>query len=214
MAYRPTPRTEAKKAAMRARLLAAARRLFAAQGYEATSLQQIVKEAATSIGNCYFYFPNKEALLLAVAEEFRAEIAHRVDLAIAPLPPGPGLFAVAIYTGVLAVLEQPEVARFALTDTANPALRPITMELFAGRVQRAFETMPHLFSDWPEAMPPLAASAWHGAVNCALEGAITGRFTAEPDQTARFLARWNLQALGLSKAAVRQALEALPSHIP
>ena len=49
MPYRTSPRTAARKAAMRARILAAARRLFVAQGYDATTIQAIVGAAGTSI---------------------------------------------------------------------------------------------------------------------------------------------------------------------
>src|SRR5262249_26460115 len=116
MPYRPTPKTEARKAAVRARLMSTACKLFSEQGYEATTLQQIVKEAHTSIGNCYFYFPNKEALLVAIAEELRQEIVQKIDRAIERLPIGPGLLAVAIYVGTLAALEKAEVTRFTLLD--------------------------------------------------------------------------------------------------
>lgn len=213
MPYRPTPKTEAKKAAMRGKLIAAACKLFSEQGYEATTLHQIVKEAHTSIGNCYFYFLNKEALLLAIAGELRQEIATKIDCAIAPLPLGPGLLAVAIYVGTLATLERADIARFALTDFSHPALRLLTMELFAARVERAFHAMPDLIAGWHEATPQLAAAAWHGATSYALEGVITGRIVAEPHQVARFLVRWNLQGIGFSEDDIRQAMETLDTLI-
>lgn len=191
----------------------AGRKLFAEQGYEATSLQQIVKEASTSIGNCYFYFPNKEALLLAVAEEFRQEIAATIDRAIETQTPGPGLLAVAVYAGTLAVLQQPEMARFTLSDTAHPALRPITMALFASRVERAFQAMPHLLSNLPEATPQLAALAWHGAANYVIEEALRTRISTDPERIAHFLVRWNLQALGMPEPALHEALNALDTYI-
>lgn len=214
MPYRTTPKTEAKKAAMRARLLSTARELFIEQGYEQTTLLQIVARAQTSIGNCYFYFSNKEAILLAIAEEFRAEIAERIDTAIADLPLGPGLLAVAVYTGARAVLEQADIARVTLSGSALPSLREAAVELFAGRVQRAFAASPELFALWPEATPELAAHAWQGASSYVLEDAINGRLGAtsisDSDQVARFLARWNLQALGLSAEQVHAALAFLP----
>jgi len=213
MPYRPTVKTEQKKEAMRKRLIAAAQSLFTTQGYEATTLQQIVKEAYTSIGNCYFYFPNKEALLFAVADELRQEIARKIDEAIAPLPLGPGLLAVAVYVGTQAVLERADVARFALSDSTHPSLRPLTRELFVSRVRRAFEAMPSLFAEWPEATPHLAATAWHGAVSYVLEEAVAGRIVHDPHQTAHFLVRWNIQALGLSELVVQQAMEDLQAYV-
>ena len=212
MPYRPTPKTEAKKAAMRARILDAARDLFARQGYDATTLQQIIREAQTSIGNCYFYFADKEAILLTIAEELRQEIAEKIDQAIAPYPLGAGLLAVAVYTGAKAVIENAAVARFALSDTAHPSLRPITAALFADRVERAFQAMPELFAGQPDATSKLAASAWHGAANVVLEGVINGRIMESPERVALFLVRWNLQALGLTDAVIHQAMTTLDNH--
>src|SRR5438093_593123 len=101
MPYRTPPQIEERKAKMRARLVATARRLFAAQGFEATTLQHIVHTAGTSIGNCYFYFPNKETLLLAVADQVCEEIGANLDRRIAQAPAGPAQPAVAMYAGVL-----------------------------------------------------------------------------------------------------------------
>lgn len=208
MPYRPTAKTEQKKEAMRQRLVAAARLLFTQHGYEATTLQQVVTEAETSIGNCYFYFANKETLLLAVAEQFRSELAEEIDAAIAPLTPGPLLLAMAVYTGVLAVLRQPTLARVALFETAHPVLRSAAIELFASRTGRRMTELPQ--GEGPPLHPVLVAHAWQGAIQSTIEGVLTGRITDEPAIVARFLAGWNLRALGLSEDAVTAATRALP----
>ncbi len=69
MVYRRTERAERVRAAARARILSAARKLIRIQGVEGTTIQHIVAEAGSSVGNLYFYFRNKEALLLAVIAE-------------------------------------------------------------------------------------------------------------------------------------------------
>ena len=205
MVYRPTAKTEQKKEEMRQRLLAAARDLFSRQGYEATTLQQIVKEASTSIGNCYFYFPNKEAILFAIADDLRTEIARRVDAAVEALPLGPELIAVAIYEGTLAVIENAAVAHFALSDSTHPGLRQLTMELFASRLRHAFASMPELYVASNELTVQMAALAYHGAISCVLEEIVAGRVQAEAAQAARFLTTWNLNALGFPSEIVQQS---------
>lgn len=187
---------------MRQRLVAAARRLFAEQGYEATTLQQIVAEARTSVGNCYFYFANKEALLLAVAEQFRSEVAHEIDAAMVTLAPGPSRLAAAVYTGVLAVLRQPEVARVALYGAVFPSLRAVAVELFAARISRALAEMPG--GSKQAQHPALAAHAWQGAIQMTIEGVLNGQITEAPETVARFLTLWNLQALGFSEDAIAE----------
>ncbi|HXE74928.1 MAG TPA: TetR/AcrR family transcriptional regulator [Candidatus Xenobia bacterium] len=49
----------------------AARELFWAQGYEATSVAQILEKAEVNSGSLYHYFSSKEDLLLAVLEQYK-----------------------------------------------------------------------------------------------------------------------------------------------
>lgn len=53
---------EAKSEASMARTLEAAQALFSRQGFGATSMREIAREAGLSVGNVYHHFPNKEAL--------------------------------------------------------------------------------------------------------------------------------------------------------
>ena len=59
---------QVKKPWVRETILAAARRLFRAQTYEATTLAQISREAGVSSANLYVYFESKLDLLYAVYE--------------------------------------------------------------------------------------------------------------------------------------------------
>jgi AcrR family transcriptional regulator len=49
---------------------AAARRIFAKQGYTATKITDITTEAGRATGGIYRYFPSKAAVLKALADEF------------------------------------------------------------------------------------------------------------------------------------------------
>lgn len=61
------PRQE-RGAERMAQILDAAAQLFAESGIESASMQQIAERAESSIGSLYHFFPNKQALVLAVAE--------------------------------------------------------------------------------------------------------------------------------------------------
>jgi AcrR family transcriptional regulator len=56
------------------KLLCAAAKLFAKVGYEETSTNAIAREARTSIGSLYQFFPNKEAILHALADHYLKEL--------------------------------------------------------------------------------------------------------------------------------------------
>ena len=51
-----------------ARMLDAAARIYDERGYRATTTNNVAEEAGVSIGSLYQYFPNKDALLVALAD--------------------------------------------------------------------------------------------------------------------------------------------------
>jgi AcrR family transcriptional regulator len=56
------------------KLLCAAAKLFAKVGYEEANTNAIAREARTSIGSLYQFFPNKEAILNALADRYLQEL--------------------------------------------------------------------------------------------------------------------------------------------
>ncbi len=210
MPYRLTARGLLRRDAMRTRILAAARDLFASQGYQATTLRQVVERAETSIGNFYFYFTDKEALLRELVEEISAEVGAVIDAAVAEMPLGPGRLAVSVYVGVIYVLENPALGRIIFVEAPQIRPRSIALAHFVERIQRVFEATPGLVDGLD---PRLAAHAWHGAAFQVLEAATTSTLTAHPRELGRFLTRWNLQALGLPAQTVESALKDLDAFI-
>lgn len=63
------------------RIVRAARKRFLAEGVDGAALRQIARDAGTSIGMIYYYFPTKDDLFLAVVEEVYERLV--ADLATA-----------------------------------------------------------------------------------------------------------------------------------
>jgi AcrR family transcriptional regulator len=70
---RPSLRTD-QVAQTRAALVAGARRLFGRDGFAATSVDEIAREARLTTGALYHHFPNKTALFEAVFEAVHADL--------------------------------------------------------------------------------------------------------------------------------------------
>jgi AcrR family transcriptional regulator len=83
------PRVSAEHlAARRQQILEAAQRCFLRSGFHQTSMQDVIREANLSIGAVYRYFPSKNALITALAEQIIDQIAAMFDeLASADPPP-------------------------------------------------------------------------------------------------------------------------------
>lgn len=79
-----TRRTQAERAAeTREALIAAARPLFAAQGFADVALETIVRAAGVTRGALYHHFADKTELFAAVFEQVEGEVAARMGEAIA-----------------------------------------------------------------------------------------------------------------------------------
>lgn len=76
VAYRATERTEARKAAVRERILIAARELIARGGYAEARIAAVAERAGVATGTVYRHFPSKSELF---AEVFRRASQREVD---------------------------------------------------------------------------------------------------------------------------------------
>ena len=61
--------TQQYRDARREQILAAARRCFLRKGFHETSMQDLFSEAGLSSGSVYLYFPSKDDMIMAIAEE-------------------------------------------------------------------------------------------------------------------------------------------------
>ncbi len=79
-AVREIQRTQAERsAATAADLVASGRRLFARQGYAATSTDQVAAAAGVTKGAVYHHFANKKDLFAEVFEREQEEVSRRVS---------------------------------------------------------------------------------------------------------------------------------------
>ena len=88
-AQKPVPRlTQGERTAKtRAALIAAARRLFGAEGFAEAGAERITREAGMTRGALYHQFASKADLFAAVLDQVEAEIAERVAGAVAGFDP-------------------------------------------------------------------------------------------------------------------------------
>jgi AcrR family transcriptional regulator len=111
-------RTQAdRSAATRDALVAAARRLFAAQGFAEVPTDAIVAEAGVTRGALYHQFADKTALFDAVLGAVEADIARRLaqDVAAAGITDPVDAMRHTVRTW-LTICVEPEIRRIALVD--------------------------------------------------------------------------------------------------
>jgi AcrR family transcriptional regulator len=74
-----TRKPRGQGAARRGEILAAAKRLFLAEGYEHATMRRIAAEIGVSAAALYGHFPDKEAILRAIAEATFGELLVRLE---------------------------------------------------------------------------------------------------------------------------------------
>lgn len=190
----------------RQEIIVAARRLFADQGYDNTTMQQVVKEAGTSIGNCYFYFSNKMELYQGVVEAVNQEISALVDTAIIQVESPYEKLAAAVYYGVMAVLELTESAASILTGTDHPDIRQSIQDHYTKRVYRFLKRNPAVTGDLDLEMTSVA---WQGAMFNLIERYVKEKTGKAPEEVAGFLVKWNLRALNTPEEFIDEVLSAV-----
>jgi AcrR family transcriptional regulator len=84
-----SPRPHVDRATRRAAVADAAARVFGERGVSGTAVSDIVRAAGIAQGTFYLYFESKDDVLIAVAEQFVAEIGRELESAVA----GPGAAA-------------------------------------------------------------------------------------------------------------------------
>lgn len=104
-----------RAASTRARIVTTARRLFAANGYEATSTEAVLAESQVSRGALYHHFANKEALFAAVLEEVEEHVTA-ATAAAAMNAPHPVEALRRAFDCFLAMACEAEVRQIVLTD--------------------------------------------------------------------------------------------------
>jgi len=74
-------RTTARGEETRARILAVALTRFRRRGSEATTMREIAEAAGVALGAAYYYFPSKDAIVLAYLEETQRRSAQKAAAA-------------------------------------------------------------------------------------------------------------------------------------
>lgn len=204
MIYKRTKRSDRVRAEARDKILRAAAKLFVDKGYDATTMQDIVKAARTSIGNVYFYFDNKEALAWTLLEGAATAAWVRTDEAIADVPRGAARLAVMVMANAMNLLgPNAGLTRILLFGATTRTLRDRVGERFAARI-RAYilDNVP----GYPREDIDMAVNAWLGAARNCIEQRLTGSIDGAPLDVARFVVRWNLRAIGIADTEIDGAI--------
>ncbi len=174
------------KTATRDRILEAALHVFAEKGYHRAVVDDIVRASGTSKGAVYHHFPNKEALFLALVDDFSARLAEAVGTAVERSRGALAKVEAALRAGLETFARNRALARIVLLESVSLGS---AYQAKRAEVHGHFASLIGAYLDQAIAegsIPPLdtrvATLAWLGAVN---EVVIQWLHGDEPDLLAR-----------------------------
>jgi AcrR family transcriptional regulator len=197
---------EATRAARRDQIIAAGLACFARSGYHATTMADVASQAGVSKGTPYLYFDSKQALFIALAEQWDCGTSERIDAALGALPeagrqsPRAALRAVA--AAIAAHVEaESETCRVLMEARALAAHEPVIAAAMRAADAQAHRQLEELFA------AGVAAGEWAAGTDPALAAQL---FTAG---LYGLMAQWHLAPGSFSwpQAAAALAAGAAPA---
>jgi len=176
VAYRSTERTEARKAEVRARIVASARDLIARGGYAEAQVTAVADAAGVATGTVYRHFPSKADLFAEVFREASQREVDAVAAVAASAPGGPAeRIAVAVESFARRALAGRRLAYALLAEPVDPgveaerlAFRRAYRDVFADLIAAGTAA-----GELPDQDPELAGAALVGAIGEALVGPLS-----------------------------------------
>jgi TetR/AcrR family fatty acid metabolism transcriptional regulator len=168
-------------------ILQAAVRVFAAQGYEATRVGDIAKEAGVAYGLVYHYYKSKDAVLEAVFREAWGRLLAAVALAEETGEDAADQLALVVKIVLRSWRDDPDLVRLLVREiTRNPHIQDELDEIaqaFAAleRIVRRGQTE-GTFRAEPDAQ--FAAWMLYGALEEVLTGWVLGQLPDDADAVA------------------------------
>lgn len=114
------------------KILQVARRLFARQGYTATSMRQVAEETGIGKATIYHHFPDKQAIIMALLEQNRAKMDENLAALRAESDPRER-FRVAAERSIQYLLESSDIMQIARREV--PGGREYMMKGFGAFMQ-------------------------------------------------------------------------------
>ena len=160
---------EQARAARREQIIAAGLACFARAGYHTTTMADVAAQAGVSKGTPYLYFASKEALFLALHEEWDCGAMERVEAVIAALPDAdrgsPRQVLHAIAAAIAAhVTAAPETCRVLMEARALAAHEPAIAGAVHASDTTTHQQLKQLIAagvsagEWPEGTDPALAA--------------------------------------------------------
>jgi AcrR family transcriptional regulator len=194
---------EANREVVRESIIKISRRLFLEQGYENTTVRQVLKKARLSTGSMYHFFKNKEEILLYSLKDALLEISSLTD-SIAAKHQEPMLrYALGVALGISEVSNYRHLFNFYNAIYKYESAENFMISLKVTRMKNLLHDMNLHFTDSEIHSRVLAI---HGATRALLLAKLNNKLCAKPDDMYSLIIRISLSEFNIPAAKINKII--------
>lgn len=192
---------------MKDKIITAAKKLFLTKGYEKTTMRDIIKSAETSIGNCYFYYKNKESILKEIVISEINEFEEILEQTIEPITDVSKRIAIAMYTDIMSRLDESNFDchfKLFIISLQLPSIRTYIFDT----IKKYFEKLVPVDLIKQDEIQ-LVLTTYLSSSFFITESYFKKEIPLSPHNIALFITKWNLKAFGMHHKDVEESIKYL-----
>ena len=195
---------KASSEVLKNRIIRISRRLFLEQGYENTSIRQILKKAGLSTGSLYHFFKNKEEILLFGLHDALIEISSLTDGKAAKYKEPLLRYALDVALGTSEILKHKHLFNFYNAVYKNESVENLVISLKVEKMKALLKDLNLAFSDDEIHSRMLAI---HGATRALMIAKINKQLSADLKEIYSLIIRIALTEFNIPRKKIEKILK-------
>jgi AcrR family transcriptional regulator len=190
---------KANSEAVRNKIIKVSRKLFLEQGYEHTTVRQVLHKAELSTGSLYHFFKNKEAILLVSLKDALLEISSLTDRIALKYQEPTLRYALGIATGISEIFKYKRLFNFYHAVYKNETAENFMISLKVARMKNLLRDLNLHFTDSEVQSRVLAI---HGATRALMLATINKQLSAKLSDIYALIIRIALSELNVPQKKI------------
>ena len=195
---------KANREALRNKIIKISRRLFLDQGYENTTVRQILKKAGLSTGSLYHFFKNKEEILLFSLKDALLEISSLTDGMAVKYNEPVLRYALGIALGTSEIFKYKPLFNFYDAIYKNESAENFMVDLKVTRMKTLLKELNLHFTDNEVHTRILAI---HGATRALMLAKINNQLSASLEEIYSLIIKIALSEFNVPKKQIEKILK-------
>jgi AcrR family transcriptional regulator len=195
---------KASSEVLKNRIIRISRRLFLEQGYENTSIRQILKKAGLSTGSLYHFFKNKEEILLFGLHDALIEISSLTDGKATEYKEPLLRYALDVALGTSEILKHKHLFNFYNAVYKNESVENLVISLKVEKMKTLLKDLNLAFSDDEIHSRMLAI---HGATRALMIAKINKQLSSDLKEIYSLIIRIALTEFNIPREKIEKILK-------